>query len=70
MPDGYFLLQNGVKTALEVNKKLAISYQRLQHTYLNEKASLLRTLERRVHDEGSLKDHREVGPYGGRTTGR
>ena len=47
-------------TALSENKDLAVIYQRLQNTYLNNKAALLRLVERRVNNEDSLKDHREV----------
>ena len=47
-------------TALSENKKLAVLYQRLQNTFLNNKAALLRLVERRVNNEDSLKDHREV----------
>ena len=47
-------------TALGENKKLAIVYQRLQNTLLNNRAALLRLVERRVNNEDSLKDHREV----------
>jgi len=49
-----------VTTALSENKKLAVIYQKLQNTFLNNKAALLRLVERRVNNEGSLKDHREV----------
>lgn len=52
--------QAGVTTALSENKKLAVLYQKLQNAYLNDKAALLRLLERRVNNEDSLKDHREL----------
>lgn len=52
--------QGGVKTALNENKKLAIVYQRLQNTLLNNRAALFRLVERRVNNEHSLKDHREL----------
>ncbi|KAL9979922.1 hypothetical protein ACROYT_G008441 [Oculina patagonica] len=58
--------QGGVKTALMENKKLAIVYQRLQNTLLNNRAALLRLVERRVNNEGSLKDHRELYVLQGR----
>lgn len=52
--------QGGVKRALSENKKLAIVYQRLQNTLLNNRAALFRLVERRVNNELSLKDHREL----------
>lgn len=52
--------QGGVKAALSENKKLAIVYQRLQNTLLNNRAALFRLVERRVNNELSLKDHREL----------
>lgn len=58
--------QRGVKTALSENKKLAIVYQRSQNTLLNNKAALLRLVERRVNNEDSLKDHRELSALQGR----
>lgn len=42
------------------NKKLAMAYQRLQNSLLNNRAALLRLVESRVNNEHSLKDHREV----------
>lgn len=58
--------QRGVKTALGENKKLAIVYQRSQNTLLNNRAALLRLVERRVINEDSLKDHRELSVLQGR----
>lgn len=58
--------QGGVKTALSENKKLAVVYQRLQNTLLNNRAALLRLVERRVNNEHSLKDHRELFVLQGR----
>lgn len=58
--------QAGVTTALSQNKKLAVIYQKLQNTFLNNKAALLRLVERRVNNEGSLKDHRELYVLQGR----
>lgn len=58
--------QGGVTTALSENKKLAVIYQRLQNTFLNNKAALMRLVERRVNNEGSLKDHRELYVLQGR----
>ena len=52
-----------MKAALSENRKLAIAYQRLQSTLLNNRAALLRLVERRVNNEHSLKDHREVSLF-------